>query len=78
MCLLLTLLAVPVFYSLFDDAQESHVWRSVSGRFSWLGERFRPLTSKISEAFSLFRRRKNRPDKKQVVNDEFSERKSSD
>ena len=31
MCLLLTLLAVPVFYSLFDDAQETTVWRSASG-----------------------------------------------
>lgn len=30
MCLLLTLLAVPVFYSLFDDAKESTVWRSLS------------------------------------------------
>ncbi|MEO6636985.1 MAG: efflux RND transporter permease subunit [Ginsengibacter sp.] len=33
MCLLLTLLAVPVFYSLFDDAQESHIWRGFSERF---------------------------------------------
>ncbi len=33
MCLLLTLLAVPVFYSLFDDAQESQVWRGFSERF---------------------------------------------
>ena len=30
MCLLLTLLAVPVFYSLFDDAQETTVWRSIA------------------------------------------------
>ena len=30
MCLLLTLLAVPVFYSLFDDAKETTVWRSMS------------------------------------------------
>ena len=33
MCLILTLLAVPVFYSLFDDAQESHIFRGMSGRF---------------------------------------------
>ena len=33
MCLLLTLLAVPVFYSLFDDAGESRVMRRVGGRF---------------------------------------------
>ncbi|MFN2502399.1 MAG: efflux RND transporter permease subunit [Pyrinomonadaceae bacterium] len=31
MCLLLTLLAVPVFYSLFDDAKETTVVRRVSG-----------------------------------------------
>ncbi len=30
MCLLLTLLAVPVFYSLFDDAKETTIWRSVA------------------------------------------------
>jgi len=30
MCLLLTLLAVPVFYSLFDDAKETTIWRSIS------------------------------------------------
>ena len=33
MCLLLTLLAVPVFYSLFDDAQESNVGRRFSEGF---------------------------------------------
>ncbi len=36
-CLLLTLLAVPVFYSLFDDAAESTVW-------SRMGDRWRRLT----------------------------------
>ena len=30
MCLLLTLLAVPVFYSLFDDAKETTVWQSMA------------------------------------------------
>lgn len=34
LCLLLTLLAVPVFYSLFDDAVESHVWKKLGDRYS--------------------------------------------
>ncbi len=33
LCLLLTLLAVPVFYSLFDDAQQSKFFRGFSGKF---------------------------------------------
>ncbi len=32
LCLLLTLLAVPVFYSLFEDAKHSRVWSRVSER----------------------------------------------
>ncbi|HEY6229759.1 MAG TPA: efflux RND transporter permease subunit [Pyrinomonadaceae bacterium] len=32
LCLLLTLLAVPVFYSLFEDAKESPVWRYAGER----------------------------------------------
>jgi hypothetical protein len=36
LCLLLTLLAVPVFYSIFDDAQESHI-----------GQRFGNLSQKL-------------------------------
>jgi HAE1 family hydrophobic/amphiphilic exporter-1 len=33
MCLLLTLLAVPVFYSLFDDAARSPAWGRVARRW---------------------------------------------
>jgi hydrophobic/amphiphilic exporter-1 (mainly G- bacteria), HAE1 family len=40
MCLLLTLLAVPVFYSLFDDAVESPAWGRVA-------ERWRRVTGRL-------------------------------
>jgi HAE1 family hydrophobic/amphiphilic exporter-1 len=37
LCLLLTLLAVPVFYSLFEDAKESSVWSRVGTGFNNFG-----------------------------------------
>lgn len=41
MCLLLTLLAVPVFYSLFDDAKGTRVWQAIAGGFGKLGSLFK-------------------------------------
>ncbi len=53
MCLLLTLLAVPVFYSLFDDAQESHIGRSFSERFDKLKiGTLRPVYERFAGIFS--------------------------
>src|SRR6266566_2665249 len=41
LCLLLTLLAVPVFYSLFDDLAKSHIWSRIGSTFSGLFGRAR-------------------------------------
>jgi multidrug efflux pump subunit AcrB len=45
LCLLLTLLAVPVFYSLFEDAKESRVW-------SYVGERVSNLKNSLGRGLS--------------------------
>ncbi len=57
MCLLLTLLAVPVFYSLFDDAQQSSF-------MSGMGNRLRPIFKKFTGNF------KRKPDAKAEVENE--------
>ncbi|MDX6305309.1 MAG: hydrophobic/amphiphilic exporter (mainly bacteria), family [Blastocatellia bacterium] len=41
LCLLLTLLAVPVFYSLFDDLARSHIWSRIGSTFSGMFGRAR-------------------------------------
>jgi hydrophobic/amphiphilic exporter-1 (mainly G- bacteria), HAE1 family len=41
LCLLLTLLAVPVFYSLFEDLGDSFATGRVARLFGWVGRRFK-------------------------------------
>ncbi len=49
MCLLLTLLAVPVFYSLFDDAAESTFFRGIGGRLGKVKSAImRPVVDRFS------------------------------
>ncbi|HLA95433.1 MAG TPA: efflux RND transporter permease subunit, partial [Pyrinomonadaceae bacterium] len=48
MCLILTLLAVPVFYSLFDDAAESTIFRTISDGIAAV---FRPVREGIAGIF---------------------------
>jgi HAE1 family hydrophobic/amphiphilic exporter-1 len=60
MCLLLTLLAVPVFYSLFDDAQESTVWQRVSNKYQGFTAAYvRPAYTRLTGALAgVFKRKK--------------------
>jgi HAE1 family hydrophobic/amphiphilic exporter-1 len=56
MCLLLTLLAVPVFYSLFDDAKESSLWGKIGHSFeSFKATALRPAFGRLT---GMFRRSK--------------------
>lgn len=49
LCLLLTLLTVPVFYSLFDDAAETTLWRKIASPFHKLADKLRRNKNEIAE-----------------------------
>jgi HAE1 family hydrophobic/amphiphilic exporter-1 len=58
LCLLLTLLAVPVFYSLFEDAKESTVWGSVgAGARRFTGGAGRRISEAFAGATRVFSRK---------------------
>jgi len=59
MCLLLTLLAVPVFYSLFDDAQESTVWQRISKSYeNFKVDNLRPAYRRVTAMFKTSKKEK--------------------
>ena len=78
MCLLLTLLAVPVFYSLFDDAQESHIWGGFASRYeNFKVNNLRPAYQKFAAMFRSSKPEKEAQESEVIVEESFAEPSSS-
>ena len=70
MCLLLTLLAVPVFYSLFDDAAETTLWKRTSGAVG----SFKDATiGRVFSGFRSTRRDEGEGDAQAAASERYSE-----
>jgi HAE1 family hydrophobic/amphiphilic exporter-1 len=81
LCLLLTLLAVPVFYSLFEDARESHVWAHVGAGFNnFKGGAGRRISDAYSGVYGIFQRKPkiNEPAVRQTAKDRYVDPASGD
>jgi HAE1 family hydrophobic/amphiphilic exporter-1 len=86
MCLLLTLLAVPVFYSLFEDAKDSRVWGYAGDRFNnFKGGAGRRLSDAYAGVVGSFARRPKtvtpkvaRPLTRQTAKDGYADNVSGD
>ena len=60
LCLLLTLLAVPVFYSLFEDAKDSRAWGYISKGSLWIKD---GVGRRVTAAFANLKGNFSRQDK---------------
>jgi HAE1 family hydrophobic/amphiphilic exporter-1 len=81
MCLLLTLLAVPVFYSLFEDAKESRVWAYAGSRFdNFKGGAGRRFSNAYARAAATLTRRPKvaKPLARQAAKDGYADNVSGD
>jgi HAE1 family hydrophobic/amphiphilic exporter-1 len=76
LCLLLTLLAVPVFYSLFEDAKDSRVWGYAGERFSNFKQ---GAGRRLSEVYAGARKRKPaQPVSRKTAKDSYVDQASGD
>ena len=68
MCLLLTLLAVPVFYSLFDDASEATIFSGFAVRYNhFKTATLRPAFERLTDSPAYDDQAAFSPDGRQVV-----------